>query len=197
MTTQEKLLTALDDKYKAYSFYAVASENYGIPFSHLLEAEANHISALSWHLQKLGWVIPTNPHQEMILPESLVEVLQMAIANERASVALYNMLIEGEQNPLVLDTFYRLQAASFNDHIPTLLKSLEQGTNPNFLTQLNQGKALLEETGEMVAKLQNGELTQGQLESFLNKLNYSLMGGMILGAFGAIILNEFLNQNKE
>lgn len=197
MTTQEKLLTALDDEYKAYSFYAAASQSYGIPFSHLLQAEANHISALSWHLQELGEAIPTNPYGEVILPPSLAETLQMALENERANVALYNTLIEGEQNPLVLDTFYRLQAASFNNHIPALLRALEQGANPNLLTQLNQGRALLEETGEMVAKLQSGELTQGQLESFLNKLNYSLMGGMILGAFGAVILNEFLNQNKE
>ncbi len=45
--------------------------------------------------------------------------------------------------------------------------------------------------------MQNGALSQMELESFLHKLNYSLIGGVIVGALGASLLNEFLNQNKE
>ena len=96
---------------------------------------------------------------------------------------------------MVLDSFYHLQSASYNNNIPSFFKPWN--ANTVLLDKINNGRALLSETGEIVAQLQNGELTQGQLEAFLNKLNYSLMGGMILGAFGAIILNEFLNQNKE
>lgn len=46
----ENLLLALNDEYKAYSFYASAS-SYGQVFAHLQNAEQTHINALSWHLQ--------------------------------------------------------------------------------------------------------------------------------------------------
>ncbi|WP_134043929.1 ferritin-like domain-containing protein [Helicobacter pullorum] len=195
MTTQEKILIALDDEYKAYSFYNKAMQLYGMPFVNLFQSEANHINALSLHLQNLNVPIPQNPYEDIVIPNTLSGALEVAIENENQNIALYNSLIEGEQDSLVLDTFYRLQAASFNNHIPSLFNALN--ANTGLLDKINNGRALLGETGEIVAQLQNGELTQGQLEAFLNKLNYSLMGGMILGAFGAIILNEFLNQNKE
>ena len=44
MTTQEKILIALDDEYKAYSFYNKAMQLYGMPFANLFQSEANHIA---------------------------------------------------------------------------------------------------------------------------------------------------------
>ena len=49
----------------------------------------------------------------------------------------------------------------------------------------------------MVNRLKDGSLSQDELEGFLGKLNYSLVGGAIVGAFGVIIANELLNKNKE
>ena len=66
-----------------------------------------------------------------------------------------------------------------------------------FLEQLNQGKVLIDETAVMVNRLKDGSLSQDELEGFLGKLNYSLVGGAIVGAFGVIIANELLNKNKE
>ena len=67
----------------------------------------------------------------------------------------------------------------------------------NLLEQLNQGKTLINETAIMVNKLKDGSLGQDELEGFLGKLNYSLVGGAIMGAFSVIIVNELLNKNKE
>ncbi|CAM2916786.1 ferritin-like domain-containing protein [Helicobacter burdigaliensis] len=200
--TQDNLLLAIFDEYKAYSFYAMASSVYGEPFSNLLIAESNHINALSVHCQYLGIEIPQNPYEGTTsLPNTLEEVLLVALENENANLLLYDKLIANEENPMLKDTFYRLQAASFNHHIPALqnaLESLNQTNGErNFLGSLQQGKELLEEANLMVANLQSGNLTQGELEGFLNKLNYSLVGGVIAGAFSALILNEILNQNKE
>ena len=110
---------------------------------------------------------------------------------------LYNALSANESDPQVLDTFYRLQAASYNNHIPTLQNALNSTQNNKILEQLNQGKALLDETAVMVNRLKDGSLNQDELEGFLSKLNYSLVGGAIMGAFGVIIVNELLNKNKE
>ncbi|MDE6958004.1 hypothetical protein LS72_005850 [Helicobacter apodemus] len=199
MTTQENLTQALDNEYKAYSFYANASKTFGFPFNQIFSTKLQDINALNLHLTSLNIPIPTNPYINTILPNTLEETLQNAISNENTGITLYNTLITQETDMRALDTFYLLQAASFNHHIPTLqnfLYGLRQN-NKNPLEQIHQGKALLDETGTIITQLQNGNLSQGELEGFLNKLNYSLIGGIILGAFGAIILNEFLNREKE
>ncbi|MCI5969365.1 hypothetical protein [Helicobacter sp.] len=197
----ENLLLALDDEYKSYSFYMSASP-LGEIFVNLQNAEAAHISALTYQLQKLNTPIPNNPYFNAIMPpNNKVEALQTALMYENANIALYNNLITNEQDLDVLDVFYRLQAASFNNHIPALQNALSQYAQDNAMNMmdiLNNGKELLNETGEMVTRLKEGNLTQEQLEGFLGKLNYSLMGGVIAGAFGVIIFNELLNQkNKE
>lgn len=202
----ENLLRALDDEYRAYCFYTLASP-LGEMFVHLQSAELSHINALKFHLQKLNVAIPENPYANTLtLPASLEEVIQTAIMRENENVALYNTLLANEQNPEIIDTFYRLQAASFNQHIPALQNALIRVQNPiaqnpknmqNTMEILNNGKEVLKETGAMIAQLKEGTLKQEQLESFLGRLNYSLIGGVIIGALGVAVFNEFLNQNKE
>ncbi|MCI5632137.1 hypothetical protein [Helicobacter sp.] len=202
----ENLLRALDDEYRAYCFYTLASPLDEM-FVHLQSAELSHINALKFHLQKLNVAIPENPYANTLtLPASLEEVIQTAIMRENENVALYNTLLANEQNPEIIDTFYRLQAASFNQHIPALQNALIRVQNPiaqnpknmqNTMEILNNGKDVLKETGAMIAQLKEGTLKQEQLESFLGRLNYSLIGGVIIGALGVAVFNEFLNQNKE
>ena len=145
----------------------------------------------------------------LILPNSLEEVIQTAIMRENENVALYNALLANEQDSTIIDTFYRLQAASFNHHIPALQNALARVQNPtaqnsqnlqniqNAMEALSNGREVLQETGAMIAQLKEGTLKQEQLESFLGRLNYSLIGGVIAGALGVAVFNEFLNQNKE
>ena len=191
----DNLLKALDDEYKAYSFYFSASE-FGAPFTNLLEAEANHINAIIFHLNELGVQIPANPYS-FATPKSFEEAAAIALQNEQANVELYNTLVTNENDTQIIDTFYRLQAASYNNHIPSLQNALNLNQNNNLLEQLNQGKTLINETAIMVNKLKDGSLGQDELEGFLGKLNYSLVGGAIIGAFSVIIANELLNKNKE
>ena len=202
----ENLLRALDDEYRAYCFYTLASPLDEM-FVHLQSAELSHINALKFHLQRLNVAIPENPYvNTLTLPASLEEVIQTAIMRENENVALYNTLLANEQDPEIIDTFYRLQAASFNQHIPALQNALIRVWNPiaqnpkntqNAMEILNNGKEVLKETGAMIAQLKEGTLKQEQLESFLGWLNYSLIGGVIIGALGVAVFNEFLNQNKE
>ena len=202
----ENLLRALDDEYRAYCFYTLASPLDEM-FVNLQSAELSHINALKFHLQKLNVAIPENPYANTLtLPASLEEVVQTAIMRENKNVALYNTLLANEQNPEIIDTFYRLQAASFDRHIPVLQNALIRVQNPiaqnpknmqNTMEILNNGKEVLKETGAMIAQLKEGTLKQEQLESFLGRLNYSLIGGVIIGALGVAVFNEFLNQNKE
>ena len=202
----ENLLRALDDEYRAYCFYTLASPLDEM-FVHLQSAELSHINALKFHLQKLNVAIPENPYANTLtLPASLEEVIQTAIMRENENVALYNTLLANEQDPEIIDTFYHLQAASFNQHIPALQNALIRVQNPiaqnpknmqNTMEILNNGKDVLKEAGAMIAQLKEGTLKQEQLESFLGRLNYSLIGGVIIGALGVAVFNEFLNQNKE
>ncbi|MEE3705515.1 hypothetical protein V2I29_08035 [Campylobacter sp. CX2-8023-23] len=191
----DNLLKALDDEYKGYSFY-FASSDFGQPFTNLLEVKANHINALIFHLNSLNAPVPPNPYS-FNAPGNLEIAITTALQNEQASIELYNTLSVNESDPQVLDTFYRLQADSYNNHIPALQNSLSSLQNSKILEQLNQGKALLDEISVMVNKLKDGSLSQGELEGFLGKLNYGLIGGAIMGAFGVIIANELLNKDKE
>lgn len=191
----DNLLKALDDEYKAYSFYFAASE-YGAPFTNILEAEINHINALIFHLNSLGVQIPANPYN-FTTPASFEEAATIALQNEQANVELYNELIASESDLQIIDTFYRLQAASYNNHIPALQNALNLDQQNTLFEQLSQGKALMDETAAVINRLKDGSLSQSELEGFLGKLNYSLVGGAIMGAFGVIIANELLNKNKE
>lgn len=125
----------------------------------------------------LGVVIPQNPYnaESFASFSSIEEILQTALINENKNVELYNTLIANEKDSEVLDTFYRLQAASFNNHIPALIHTFEQvqgvarDSTQNLqstLKALSEGKALLNEAGEMLNKMQNGTLSQMELESF-------------------------------
>lgn len=210
----ENLLNALDDECRAYAYYTLASSfgasALGEIFANLQSAESSHIEALKFHLQRLNVAIPENPYlNTLILPNSLEEVIQTAIMRENENVALYNALLANEQDSTIIDTFYRLQAASFNHHIPALQNALARVQNPtaqnsqnlqniqNAMEALSNGREVLQETGAMIAQLKEGTLKQEQLESFLGRLNYSLIGGVIAGALGVAVFNEFLNQNKE
>lgn len=205
----ENLLRALDDEYRAYAYYTLASgASSGVEiFMNLQSAESSHIDALKFHLQRLNVAIPENPYlNTLTLSNSLEEVIQTAIMRENENVALYNALLANEQDSAIRDTFYRLQAASFNNHIPALQNTLTRVQNPttqnpqnlqNAMEILNNGREVLQETGAMIAQLKEGTLKQEQLESFLGRLNYSLIGGVIAGALGVAVFNEFLNQNKE
>ena len=78
----ENLLRALDDEYRAYCFYTLASPLDEM-FVHLQSAELSHINALKFHLQKLNVAIPENPYANTLtLPASLEEVIQTAIMRE-------------------------------------------------------------------------------------------------------------------
>lgn len=205
----ENLLSALDDEYRAYAYYTLASSLGAGPLSemfvNLQNAESSHIEALKIHLQRLKVAIPENPYlNTLTLPDSVEEVIQTAIMRESQNVALYNTLLESEQDSTIVDTFYRLQAASFNQHIPALQNALTKTQNPqnlqniqNAMEALSNGKEILKETGAMITQLKEGTLQQEQLESFLGRLNYSLVGGVVAGVLGVAVLNEFLNQNKE
>lgn len=50
MTTQENLTQALDNEYKAYSFYANASKAFGSPFDEIFSTKRQDIHMLNLHL---------------------------------------------------------------------------------------------------------------------------------------------------
>lgn len=138
--------------------------------------------------------------------------LYIALGIETNHIRVCDMLLAmcaREHNPYI-DMLYRLEALSYNDHIPLLRSMLSQG---DLNTPLSELQALLggqdiaqilmplqtymQETKDIVQKLQNKQISHQELAQFLTKINFSLVGGGILGSFCAIIASEFLHIKKE
>lgn len=181
------LIEALNAEYDVYSACNSSSDE---RMAILASSHLTHIEALKNRLAELGVSAPLAVSNSVLSKD--------VYAMEDSLLGIYSRLTSIESDAINLDLLYKIEANIYNNHLPMLSGFINQNNMANnLLNQVNGGKELIAETQDMLFRLQNGELSQGELEGFLNKLNYSLIGGMIAGAFGAMILNEFLNKNKE
>lgn len=180
----DNLLESLQREYAVYNFYANKIDSIS---NILAQSHMSHINVIKVRLLEL------NVESSEYLESNLVgEPLVL----EESLISFYSNIESLEQDSINLDLFYKIEANIYNNHLPLLQNRVPNLATQSVLNQLNTGKELIGETQEMLYRLQNGELSQGELEGFLNKLNYSLIGGMIAGGLGAMVLNEFLNKNK-
>lgn len=144
----------------------------------------------------------------------LTQSLYIALGMETSHIHMCDIFLKLQSQKLeqdsYLDMLYRLEALSYNHHIP-LLHSLLSCTDSHsllshlqaLLGQQNIAQVLaplqtsMKEIQDIVQKLQNKQISHQELTQFLEKVNFSLVGGGILGSFCAIIANEFLYTKKE
>lgn len=115
------LRIAVYDEFKAYETYTKIIEKFGYvnPFVNIKEAEARHYSMLIILLEKYGVEIPINDWADKItIPNTLIECCELGVAGEIKNIQMYDNLIANTNELDVKDVLYRLQAASFNNHLP-------------------------------------------------------------------------------
>lgn len=199
------LRIAVYDEFKAYESYTKIIENFGYisPFVNIKEAEARHYSMLIPLLEKYEIEVPINNWANKIeVPNSYVEACELGVANEIKNIAMYENLLSYVQEDDIRDVLYRLQAASYNNHLPTFRNcvinyyTLEEGSTQGF----NQ-EELMQKLGEyqnLFEDVMSGNMDQGKLTELFSKLNVSMLSGAVLGGALVAFLNSYIdNKNKE
>ena len=127
------LRIAVYDEFRAYETYCEMIEKHGNvePFNEVLESEQSHYSALIVLLERYEVEVPENDWYEKIkVPDSLIECYEIAVAAEIENIAMYDHLLEYTEEEDVREILYKLQAASYNCHLPLFRLAVSNSYNP-------------------------------------------------------------------
>ena len=208
------LRIAIYDEYHAYETYRKVIEKFGnqMPFTNIIESEIKHYEELIVLAEKYNVSIPLNDWSEKItLPNTLLECCEVGVAAEIDNIQMYdNLLLYANEYPDIQDTIYRLQAASYNDHLPAFRACVISYTNqePNLteLYETNTQHNAVENT-EMLSKvddfrniatkLASGKVNEQDILKVFNSVDMASIGGVLLGGLGAMQLVKMMNDKKE
>ena len=197
------LRIAIYDEFKAYETYTKVMEKFGFvqPFVNIREAESRHYSAIIPLLEKYGVEVPINNWAQKIeVPNTFIECCEVGVASEIRNIAMYDNLISHTVEDDIKDVLFRLQAASFNNHLPTFRSCVMNHYNLSNNQQFNQDD-LTKKLGEyqgLFDDLMTGNVDQNKLTELFSKLNISMISGVGFGGASVALLNTYLNnQNKQ
>ncbi len=203
---------AIYDEFHAYETYAKVIDGFGevAPFSNILLSEQRHFMALIEMATKYNVPVPINNWADRItIPTTLVECCEVGVAAEIDNIAMYDDLVEyATAYPDLLDVCFRLQAASYNNHLPAFRRCVAMHNggvvddNQTIYQQssthnLDDTIGKLNDLSSMVAKISNGDITQNDINGFLSSTNISLLAGVILGAIGTGVVTNMLQQRTQ
>ena len=122
-SVKDALNQAINDEYKAYSTYESVIKKLGNvrPFSMIIRAEEQHISALKSIYDKYGLTVPENTLAKKITaPSTLSQACQTGVDAEIANAALYRdkLLPAVTDYPDITQVFENLMNASQQKHLP-------------------------------------------------------------------------------
>lgn len=199
------LKIALDDEFHAYEAYISVIEKFGakIPFTNIVEAEQRHQKALIALFETHEVPMIENRWVGAVdVPESLEEAYVMGVNAEVANIQMYDTLLAYTGNyPDVQDVFYRLQAASYNNHLPAFQSHLSpnvqmpspENTNQNLDGMIEQ----MNELSALAGKFSSGQMAQEDILKLLSGSNASFLVGALIGAVGASMLGKMTNHEDE
>ena len=195
------LRIAVYDEFKAYETYSKIIEKFGLvqPFVNIKEAEAIHYSALIQLMQKYNIEVPFNNWATKVeIPNTLIECCEMGVAGEINNIAMYNNLLEFTNENDVKDTLFRLQAASFNNHLPAFRNCVLNHYNSSNSTNLTQ-ENIMEKLGTyqtLLDDIMSGNVDESSISNIFSKLNLSMAGGAIFGAAIIAFLNSYVSKKN-
>lgn len=206
----QALRIAVYDEYRAYETYKKILETYGDtdPFTNIIHAEVSHYQALIPLLEKYQVEVPINDWEaKVVAPNSVLEACELGVAAEIENIKMYDDLITYVSDyPDVLDLMYRLQAASYNNHLPAFRRcvatySTPQATTPNIAQNPMQGldemMGKVDEFSAIAQKAASGDFSQEDIMKLLSSNNVSMIGGAVLGAVGAGVLTQMMKDKEE
>lgn len=199
------LRIAVYDEFKAYETYCAIIDKFGDvnPFSNIKEAEARHYSALIPLLEKYNVQVPINNWALKVeVPDTFIECCEVGVAAEIGNIAMYDNLISYTQEEDIKDVLFRLQAASYNNHLPAFRQCVVNQYNNT--SDNNQGfnqEDIMQKFGEyqgIIEDIASGNMDQNKLTEIFSKFNISMISGAAFGSAGIAFLNSYTNkENKE
>lgn len=196
LSLEEALQRAFDDEVGAYATYSAVVETYGavFPFVNIVQAEQTHQNALIAVAEARDITLVRNEPESISLPKTVQECCELGVAAEIQNIQLYDeLLLSVSEYPEVQDLFYRLQAASYNNHLPAFRKCVISYATPSRNEAMANPMAALEgmmgqwgEFSQMAQKIAKGEVSQEEITQLLNS-NFSFIAGALLGVFGASV----------
>jgi rubrerythrin len=210
------LRIAVYDEYHAYEAYRKIIDTFGVgrPFTNIMEAEVRHYSMLIPLLEKYGVPVPIdNWYAKLELPSTILECCEVGVAAEIENIRMYDDLLQyvGDY-PDVQDVLYKVQAASYNNHLPAFRKCVAKYSNEPISTQEimdefgnpltdnnigdNKMNQKINEFSEIAQKLATGQMKQEDVMKLLGNTNMSFMGGILAGGLGATILPKLYSKKE-
>ncbi len=209
----QALRIAVYDEYRAYETYKKILETYGDtePFTNIIHAEVAHYQALIPLLEKYQVEVPLNDWEaKIVAPNSVLEACELGVAAEIENIKMYDDLISyvGDY-PDVLDLMYRLQAASYNNHLPAFRACVAKLSMPQMATNTNEPQSQnpmqgldemmgkVDEFSEIAQKAASGKFSQEDMMKLLSSNHVSMIGGAVLGALGAGVVSQMIKDKDE
>lgn len=194
------LRIAVYDEFKAYETYTKIIEKFGLvqPFVNIKEAEAVHYVALIQLMQKYNVEVPLNNWASKIeIPNTFIECCEMGVAGEISNIAMYNNLLNYAVEPDIKDVLFRLQAASYNNHLPAFRNCVLSFYN-NETTNVSQ-ENIMQKLGEyqvLLDDIMSGNVDENSISKIFSKLNLSMVSGAVLGGAIIALLNSYVSKNN-
>lgn len=198
------LRIAVYDEFKAYETYSKIIEKFGLvqPFINIKEAEAVHYGALIRLMEKYQVEVPINNwYSKIEVPNTLIECCEMEVADEINNIAMYNNLLSHTLEDDIKDVLFRLQAASFNNHLPTFRNCVlthYNGANSTNNTSINQ-ENIMEKLGEyqvLMDDIMSGNIDENSISKIFSKLNLTMASGAVFGGAIIALLNNYMSKNN-
>lgn len=206
LSLEEALQRAFDDELKAYATYSTVVEKFGavFPFVNIVQAEQTHQNALVAIATAHEITLVRNEPESISLPKTVQECCELGVAAEIQNIQLYDeLLLSVSEHPEVQDLFYRLQAASYNNHLPAFRKCVISYATPSRNEAMANPMAALEgmmnqwgEFSQMAQKIAKGEVSQEEITQLLNS-NFSFIAGALLGVVGASVLGGMIQPEDQ
>lgn len=205
LSLEDALQRAFDDEVKAYATYSAVVEKFGavFPFVNIIQAEQTHQNALMAVATAREITLVRNEPESINLPKTLQECCELGVAAEIQNIQLYDeLLLSVSEYPEVQDVFYRLQAASYNNHLPAFRKCVVSYASSSSITDANPMAALegmmgqWGEFSQMAQKIAKGEVSQEEITQLLSS-NFSFIAGALIGVVGASVLGGMIQSENE
>lgn len=119
--TQQAMIDAINDEYRARAFYNAVIQKFGSvrPFSNIVQAENNHVNLWNTLFAKYGMTVPADTFAgKMTVPDTLQAACQGGIENEIANVKMYDRFLGFVTQPDLQAAFRQLRTVSQERHLP-------------------------------------------------------------------------------
>lgn len=203
-SNSQALRIALYTHLKSYEYIKKALNKYGVipPFDNIFKLQEQMIGFLviACETHKTELVV-NNWNKYITLPDTFIEICEVCIANEIELINMYDNIIKHIDIEDIKDLFFRLQATSYNEILPSLraFTVTTKSENTEVDGEFSQEKLMekFSEISSIANQISSGKIDQQQINTLLSSLNMPLISGALLGALGLIVAKEMKNKDEE